>query len=1396
MLSELSFPEDNNINNTNALNIFNNCNNLDFSKTKKINEFSAVRHNEINSTFNKNINNRNINDNRCNNDETIKLNNLEFNENIAFPDISGFSDNKNLFNNSQNFKKTDNKKEIRNNFKNIKRSDNNLKSQISDNYNKDNYNNTINKLNLKDLSISSNHTNKINIRLSQSRNKKNVIDDLNFYSCDLLENTFKNLKINHKKIDNIMDSINKKSYTKTEKSKKDIVYRNLHRNPNNRFETISESSINNNFDSKNDRTMTNNRTNKFLLKSNKKDFQPNSLSAYVDHDRYSLLSSSLKFYEINNKNNTNSISYLKLKDIDHEEYPNQVILRVDRDTNVDRINVKEFCLVESLYDSKNKINCKENNKLDIDEDNKFDDSIVEILKENNNINNKISMDNTTETYNKINIIHRNSGDGIQKIKKLERKISKKMNKDNSPKSKDKDMSLISNTNFQVLSESLSDSPQDDKKELLKDNNNNKNDFIFDEFNNQEQLILFDNVEEKFTNLQFNNPAINKHKRTNYKINSFINNLDTNINLVNDKKSNNKKNIKQQPFFDLQKIIKTEKKRDDFVSISPIRHICNTTELNKYNNNHNYFVKLESSNNFEKVFLNSPKDSTIENVNIKEKNYLLNNVSCNNINFSILNTILQNNINSNLTYINNNKSNNSEIEENIKSKNYKDVNLRAFSLSLLNNKDSFKYDLNKKNDNQEFSIEHVKLKGIVEDEKLISFEDNQRKNYNNSRIFIDNHISNIKIINSAIKKNDIIHTCSFNISNQENKKNNLNVDKEDIVGKTLNENNLLKDNDNRHKNSIKSFNFTFMRESSNNFNSNNFNLKKNFASMKIDVFNSFSILDTSKKLEHPDILGIANPINLEINSGNSNKKKRNNLRKTSNNDIYKDRELKISKQNNINIENKEPKYFDVNQSKNISNILDYINDSIEGKDNRNFNEKNINKDISDIINKNNNSTQTLPNKEIFNSVFTLKIYRNTKIENKIIIYAGGENVIKFWDYEKNKIIKTFKGHKNHIYCLKQINEDLFLSGSLDKTIKLWDINNESCLKTYIFHIKAISNLMKIHFKLNKYSENYLNDIIICSAGWDGYVKFFNLDSNEVKSAIKITLPRNAKNKVKLEHDNFLIDESMKNNHSDKNNFNGKGYVNNGNKSEITRINNNENEFNNENNLHNPVTSMKKIKLINQKEIKYLLAVAGKKINIYKVYQRLVLYKKNKDNKYHKIDDYLPNEKKLNLDSNSERFRKVLKKDLIIELSGHEGYINDMKYIILENNFFDENKIKSNLDNYDYNLDKIHLLTVGNDKDIKLWNINRRENIRTFSGHTDSVRCLLRIKYFSDDNDRIFASGGSDENIIIWNLKTGKILDRLLGHKDGILCLKQVNNKDKFTIVSGSGGYNEEPLKIWK
>ncbi len=97
--------------------------------------------------------------------------------------------------------------------------------------------------------------------------------------------------------------------------------------------------------------------------------------------------------------------------------------------------------------------------------------------------------------------------------------------------------------------------------------------------------------------------------------------------------------------------------------------------------------------------------------------------------------------------------------------------------------------------------------------------------------------------------------------------------------------------------------------------------------------------------------------------------------------------------------------------------------------------------------------------------------------------------------------------------------------------------------------------------------------------------------------------------------------------------------------------------------------------------------------------------------------------------------------------------------------------------------------GRDRSIKVWNVDKGEEIYTISpqnnGHQDWV-----LDVAVSDNGRYIVSGSADKTLKLWDLETGTLLRTFSGHNHWVRSVAISNNNDY--IVSGS---KDGTVKVW-
>ena len=80
------------------------------------------------------------------------------------------------------------------------------------------------------------------------------------------------------------------------------------------------------------------------------------------------------------------------------------------------------------------------------------------------------------------------------------------------------------------------------------------------------------------------------------------------------------------------------------------------------------------------------------------------------------------------------------------------------------------------------------------------------------------------------------------------------------------------------------------------------------------------------------------------------------------------------------------------------------------------------------------------------------------QKSVIVSAGRDNEIKFWDPKSGKEAQTIKSHNNTVNKIKwNMNSNWLISASKDKTIKLYDVRTYKVMHTFVGHDNEILSL---------------------------------------------------------------------------------------------------------------------------------------------------------------------------------------------------------------------------------------------------------------------------------------------------------------------------------------------------
>lgn len=68
-----------------------------------------------------------------------------------------------------------------------------------------------------------------------------------------------------------------------------------------------------------------------------------------------------------------------------------------------------------------------------------------------------------------------------------------------------------------------------------------------------------------------------------------------------------------------------------------------------------------------------------------------------------------------------------------------------------------------------------------------------------------------------------------------------------------------------------------------------------------------------------------------------------------------------------------------------------------------------------------------------------ILKLLKVNNNLVLSGSVDKTIILWDIDQYKLLFQFSGHSKGVYrAIELINENTFISGTGDKTIRVWDI----------------------------------------------------------------------------------------------------------------------------------------------------------------------------------------------------------------------------------------------------------------------------------------------------------------------------------------------------------------------
>jgi WD40 repeat protein len=117
--------------------------------------------------------------------------------------------------------------------------------------------------------------------------------------------------------------------------------------------------------------------------------------------------------------------------------------------------------------------------------------------------------------------------------------------------------------------------------------------------------------------------------------------------------------------------------------------------------------------------------------------------------------------------------------------------------------------------------------------------------------------------------------------------------------------------------------------------------------------------------------------------------------------------------------------------------------------------NMKKKVNDKIKTIKTTIKSYENSILLNN--SIKFEAKNLIELGNIIVTNKNNHFELYE-DSGKLIKTFEGHSDWVYCIEQIEDfSKIITCSYDKTIKIWSTESGECLKTLTGHTDLVESL---------------------------------------------------------------------------------------------------------------------------------------------------------------------------------------------------------------------------------------------------------------------------------------------------------------------------------------------------